>query len=438
MQNPIIYFTIGIIAIAWSVGCSSKPKLLTVIVSGDTQGWITPCGCAANQSGGLARRAKLVEYAKLDGDVLLLDVGGSSIGTTDYQRLKFESLLTGLRLMDLAVMNIGSAETQFTPQELADIGNSIKTKWLSSNLKSRDGNQIFQSSARFDMGGLQVDVAGVIDPELVVSDQWQATDAVPAIVSSFKESKADVRIVLAYFNEAGLRKLAEALPDVDFIIGGPTGQSMNPTKVGRTTILSATNKGKFVAKLMLKNAGKGFESIRTEIVEVASKLQEVDAQVQNLNKYYDALAKRDFAANEAGLVKLTTTTKTGYSIAGTSACVKCHVQDDRVWDNSKHSHAWNVLTAKKAHFDPHCQQCHTTGYGLTSGFVNVASSKSLVHVGCENCHGPSQAHVDDPKKKTPFQAKEQCIRCHDHENSPSFVLDAYWQKIVHGKPQPGI
>jgi hypothetical protein len=167
-------------------------------------------------------------------------------------------------------------------------------------------------------------------------------------------------------------------------------------------------------------------------------LPEVSAQVSNLEQYYAALAERDFTAQEAGLLTNLALDREGYSIAGSAACVNCHKRDDQVWHNSKHSHAWNVLEIKNAQFDPHCQQCHTTGYGIANGFVNVASSNALVHVGCENCHGPSQSHVDNPRTKTPFLAKEQCVRCHDHENSPTFMIDTYWSKIIHGQPREGI
>jgi hypothetical protein len=85
------------------------------------------------------------------------------------------------------------------------------------------------------------------------------------------------------------------------------------------------------------------------------------------------------------------------------------------------------------HVDNYCMQCHTTGFGLPGGFVSRTSSPQLVNVGCESCHGPSQAHVEKPKIRTPFAAADQCIRCHDHENSPEFVYAAYWPRIRHGE-----
>jgi hypothetical protein len=34
--------------------------------------------------------------------------------------------------------------------------------------------------------------------------------------------------------------------------------------------------------------------------------------------------------------------------------------------------------------------------------------------------------------RTGFAARDQCARCHDRENSPTFAYGSYWKKIRHG------
>ncbi len=89
-------------------------------------------------------------------------------------------------------------------------------------------------------------MTGVVDPKLVKNDAWSAREPVAAVLEAFAETPADVRIVLAYCDESGLRSLTQSLPEVDFIIGGPTGQAMKPATIGPVAVLSATNKGKFL------------------------------------------------------------------------------------------------------------------------------------------------------------------------------------------------
>jgi hypothetical protein len=424
------------------VGCNSN-KPVIILTSGDTQGWITPCGCASNQSGGLPRRGGMIRASEKTNSVIVLDAGGSALGslsnsatsTGPYQRVKLKALLEGMQALGLAAHNIGGPETAFTPGELRELARDTGVAWLSSNLLADDGQTVGSRVIMLERGGLRIAVAGVIDPDRVQHSSWQAQDPTRSVLSAFGDQAADVKVVLAYFDEGGLRALAEALPEVDYVIGGPTGQSMSPTKVGSVTVMSATNKGKFLAEVTLERDQAGFRELGSSIVEVSSKIPEDLSQLDNLARYYAQLKQQDFTAEQAGLVEQFVTQDAGYAIAGSASCQTCHAADDALWHSSKHSHAWEVLVAKTAEFDPHCQQCHTTGYGRTGGFENVAQSLKLVHVGCENCHGPSQAHVADPRKRTPFQAKEQCVRCHDHENSPEFQFDAYWTKVFHAGTQ---
>src|SRR5438309_413992 len=83
-------------------GCWATPvpapmvvPAVTVIASGDTQGWLVPCGCTSNQSGGLLRRATYVDRVRQQCSVLLVDVGGAAGGTSPYDVLRFEAILRG-------------------------------------------------------------------------------------------------------------------------------------------------------------------------------------------------------------------------------------------------------------------------------------------------------------------------------------------------------
>src|SRR2546430_2641337 len=77
-------------------------KKLAVVISGDTAGWLMPCGCTTNQSGGLLRRGTYLAGLAKEAEVLYLDAGGAPGGTSPYHREKFESILAGERLMGIA------------------------------------------------------------------------------------------------------------------------------------------------------------------------------------------------------------------------------------------------------------------------------------------------------------------------------------------------
>lgn len=430
-----------LLAVACIVGCSaSKTTSLTIVVSGDTAGWITPCGCTANQSGGLERRATLLKSLGPPDRVVYLDVGGSTAGKSEYQQVKLQSILRGNQLMGLEVHNIGAPETELSPESLVKIGTGADCQWLSANLqpaKDHAATQASISSHRVVLrNGVRILITGVVDPGLVKNPQWKAKDASASVLSIVEKVKADITVVLAYMDEPNLRSLAESLPEVDFMVGGPTGQMLAPSNVGPVTIMSATNKGKFLARTEWEKKGKVWKPTKRGAIEVSSTLDRNPQQSQNLDQYLSDLADRDFSSIESGLVGSSGPTGShspDYQIAGTHVCTECHKLSDQSWHASKHSHAWQTLVDKRSQVDPSCQQCHTTGYGVPGGFLQVARSSPLVNVGCESCHGPSNSHALNPKMKTTYLAREQCVRCHDHENSPEFDYAKYWSKIAHGK-----
>jgi len=198
---------------------------------------------------------------------------------------------------------------------------------------------------------------------------------------------------------------------------------------------AATNKGKFLVELKVPTSrSKG--AWEGKIVEMGPTLADEAGQLANVKRYLKTLEEKDFSAEESGLVTpIGLSAPVDYRIAGSAACIKCHASDYNTWIGSKHGHAFATLTEKGFHVDSQCQQCHTTGFGIAGGFVSAKRSgaSELGGVGCENCHGPSLAHVKEPKRHTGFAAVDQCVRCHDHENSPKFEYASYWEKIRHGK-----
>jgi hypothetical protein len=186
--------------------------------------------------------------------------------------------------------------------------------------------------------------------------------------------------------------------------------------------------------------GRSGDRWKGRIVELSDKLADDPEQVANLKRFYQELARRDFTPDQTAFAETLLSSPPDYRVAGTESCRECHPSDCRLWDQSRHARAWESLREKGAHVDPQCQRCHTTGYGVPGGFASAKRTPSLVHVGCESCHGPSRGHLDDPEKirTTRFSAaRDRCIDCHDRENSPEFDYDEYWTQIRHGEPAVG-
>jgi hypothetical protein len=73
------------------------------------------------------------------------------------------------------------------------------------------------------------------------------------------------------------------------------------------------------------------------------------------------------------------------------------------------------------------------GDGVSCGFELPDVSYEQFRDGWWSCHGPSAAHVKDPKNKTPWPAIVQCVKCHTEKNCPQFDYQVSWGRIIHGK-----
>ena len=363
---------------------------------------------------------------------VVLDCGGAAAGVSDYHQLKLESIMAGEAAMDLKAHNVGGSEAAFGAAVLQQIVDEKIVPLFSTNVRDQAGKPIGEKVRWVSAGGNRIAVLGVMDPKFS-GDQMQVLPPQQSIlntIEAFKE-KPDAIVVLAYLPRPALMELAKALPEVDVIVGGPTGQTISPTRVGAVLVTSATNKGKFLVQLDYDpDRGQRFEA---KVVELDESWEDDEDQIANLKVYHQRLAGKDFESPFTGVKKSVAQVMDSKDhFVGNAKCQTCHVADCQHYTSTKHSVAWETLVNKDSHVDPYCQQCHTTGYGSEQGFVSIAKSPDLFDVGCESCHGPSSRHCEKTSIKTVYDARDQCLQCHDRENSPLFDYELYWPKILHG------
>jgi hypothetical protein len=405
-------------------------KPLAVVVSADTEGWITPCGCTSNQSGGMPRRASFLSTLANDHQVVYADAGGAPAGTSDYQKIKFEAILQGEMRMKLAAHNLGRAEAALGPAYLREISGVLKVPLVSANVRDPSGAPVAESVRLVTAGSVRIAFTGVLSPSLA-PDSVRVDDPLQSVLAAISHVKGeyDVLVVLAYLPRQEIEQFAASFPEADLVIGGPTDQPMPPRNLGPTLLASSTGKGKFVVELEqpAKSPWAG------KLVQMDGAFADDASQIQVLQSYLSNLRSLDLASGHTGFTPpLPPGAPPEYRLSTSTSCVSCHKSEFESWSHTNHAKAWQTLVTKGFDPDPFCRKCHTTGYALPGGFDSLSATPLLVSVGCESCHGPSAAHVADPRVHTPYAASDQCTRCHDHDNSPSFQFATYWNKIRHG------
>lgn len=438
--HSTIFAVAALVLCCLITGCSkSNPsptsvvRPAAVIVSCDTAGWIVPCGCSSKQAGGLLRRATYVDGVRKTTDVLLADAGGAPGGNTPYDRLKFDAVLRGEVQMQIAAHNIGAAEAELGAKSLREFSEKLKAPLITSNVKDAEGQEFLPTHRIAKLGDQRIAIVGVLSKKFACEGLQieNPRDSLMRLIQSLK-GQFDQLLVLAYLPEDELEQLVSQVPEADMIVGGPTRQSISPRRAGPAIWGATTNKGKFLVHL---HRSTGKEPWDGKIVELNDEIVDDATQTKNLKRFRDELARIDFTSDQTGFTPvLSTDLPANFQVAGTEACQKCHPNDCQQWSQTRHGHAWQTLVDKQSQMDPYCQHCHTTGYGQPGGFRSVALGQLRQNVGCESCHGPGQAHVLRPATHTIYDARDRCLQCHDHENSPKFNYDEFWAAITHGLP----
>lgn len=432
-------------------GCGlggNRPDRIVLFVSGDSQGYLEPCGCRTDQAGGLPGRATVIKQGSKDTPArLVVDVGNMTTGGRPYELLKLRYLTEGMAKIGYDAVNLGRKEAGLDLDTLKGALATTPLPFVSANVLNRQtGKPIVEPFRLISRGGLTIGITGVtaipseeVGPGILVRPPLEAlTEVIPTL-----KRRCDYLIVLAFVGEDTLRDIANKFHEVDALLGGDVPQSSGAIQqINRAVVFNVTDHGKILGKLMLQNRGKSYEATQAEGIKiVGDRLEKDQDMVTLIARYKDELRQRRYEmASAEGMERIVGQESTADEFVGEKQCISCHQEAHKATEHSGHQHAFQTLVEKKSEFDPECLSCHTVGYGRHSGFIDQEKTPDLANVQCESCHGRGKEHVRQMQGKAPRSGERStlrpvtqatCIACHDEENSANFRYSAFWPKIAH-------
>jgi len=135
-----------------------------------------------------------------------------------------------------------------------------------------------------------------------------------------------------------------------------------------------------------------------------------------------------------------------YRYVGNTKCRLCHRKFFLGRKKDPHDFAMNNLLASGHEENPRCLLCHSTGFGVETGFVSIESTPRLSNVQCEGCHGPGNVHIKLIKQKKkaggflvgtdrPKRLKRMCQSCHTKRWDRAYHdLDKAYKKYRNADP----
>ncbi len=427
-----------------------------IVLSGETFGFLQPCGCTRPQKGGLERRAEFINRLKAKGwPVAGVDLGDlyPHKGAVEAQtKLKYKVMMNGLR--ELGYLAVGVGKGEFTAGIDNVLGEYALQKeqppfLLAGNVLGVAGGQPQPRDQRFPkppgttrpliglaevatVGGVPVGVVGVVGKTL--SEEVKKLDssiafeetkdvltrAVTTLATDPK--KPQLNILLYQGSAEAAKKVAEDWPQFRVIlcqaedpeppqfpelVSGPKHPAGQ-----KTLVIQVGHKGRYVGLLGVFKAAGGID-LKYQLVPMGEEYitpgAEEAARKSNpilplFDTYIETVRDRNFLAKipKVPHPSQIQEPKLNLSYIGSEKCQGCHAAHFVKWKDTPHSHALDALekVAKRPamrHFDGECVQCHVVGLHHNTGYENQKTTAHLAHVGCESCHGPGSGHAADPK-----------------------------------------
>ena len=449
------------------------PRCLLVI-TGELDGYIEPCGCTGkeNQKGGLSRRQNFLRAVEAAGwPAVAVDLGGQVKRFGRLTEAKFHSIVDGLRTMRYASVGFGPGDLRLPAEELvaavAAIGDQ-QTPFVSANVGLLGiAANITPRFRVVEAGGLKIGITSVLgdkEAERVRSSDVEVTAADAALAEVAPQlAKAGCahQVLLSWAGVDETKALAASYPQFDIVVtagGADEPPRELPVLPGGARLVELGHKGMFTIAIGFFADAKN--PLRSQRVPLDARWGESPDMITLLGTYQGKLESLGLA----GLGLVPVRHPTGRRFAGSAACADCHAHAYEVWKNSAHAQALTTLEEQKPRRDgdPECLSCHVVGWApqrfepFEGGFAGMAATPHLAHQGCENCHGPAAAHTavergdvraseverDRLRRElvltlaTP-EGKQKvvnnCLECHDLDNSPQFDFDEYWPQVEHGE-----
>lgn len=446
---------------------AGKPvRDLTVIFTGDTNGFLEHCGCKVNQSGGVARRATILERLRREHPgAPVVDLGNAFTrpdkqAELDYlsrqeQRLYLETMAA----MRYDASAIGMNELLFGSGWFRDATKGLRIPYVSSNV-AEHGIPLAPASRIVHAGGLRVAVVSAFEPPHgpEALPQFEAntatlsiSDPVMSLARAVSEvrDRADLLIVIGRLEPGTIRRVVRAVPGIDVILSNASGTSALirasgiPATIGDQGFLGKTlvlyedsrNYGLESVKLFL-DASNRVASAGTTHHWLYENVPDEPKIRAMLNRFYDRVGTRDSAQASVRPLFANSAARMAGVYVGATRCSACHRLEFDQWKTTRHATAYKTLLDAHRHYQPRCVVCHVVAFRTQNGYKLGDPEEPLANVQCEVCHGPGGAHVAAPvlARMERVPPESTCLECHNPQHSDAFV---YAEKIPLVRHQAG-
>lgn len=405
----------------WGWMESRQANRWVLLIAGDADGYLSPCGCVKPMSGGMRRLATAVDALGRPGRTVFVHNGALVSGIDRQSEIKAETWAEGLGAMKVAALNLAPSDARLGSGAIASVDRLSRKALVTGSIRASASwaGQAWVQRGPFLVGGASA------QPDALSAPLDESPVSLNAAVSALV-ARAEVEemtpVLLLQGDLAVARQTARDHPDLALIVyRSGVAPPKAPERQGKTWLVTPGDRAKFVVRVEWEGGWRAYG-----VAELGPQFAD-DPVASRLYRAYQARVR-----NEKLLEAMPR--EPGPAFAGSAACADCHKGAHASWSASQHAVALKSLEDDGADRDPDCTGCHVVALGSSKGFRSRKETPDLADVGCESCHGPGQSHAEAPREaKMPKIGDSGCLSCHNPDHSPKFDFGTYWPQIEHGK-----
>ncbi|MBU75276.1 MAG: thiosulfohydrolase SoxB [Rhodospirillaceae bacterium] len=264
---------------------------------------------AYGRLGGLDRTATLVKAIRAergDGSVLLLDGGDTWQGSYTSLKTQGADMVSAMKLLKPDAM-VGHWEFTFGQERVEELIDEMGYPFLGGNVFDTEWDeQVFESTAFFERGGINVAVIGqhfpytpIANPSYMV-EGWSfgiRPGQIQANVDAARAEGAEIVVLLSHNGFDVDQKIAATISGIDVILTGHTHDAIpQAIKVKDTLLLSSGSHGKYLGRIDLKvDSGRVVDAVSTLIPVFSDVIKpdtEMAAHIDELRAPFEAECNR--------------------------------------------------------------------------------------------------------------------------------------------------
>lgn len=232
---------------------------ILVLHTANTYGYFDDCGCRADSTGGLAKRAWVIDSLRrtIGDPILLVDAGDFTGGDNAYGAALGRVIVDAMELMEYDAFTLGEWDFNQGTEYLLEIVTASPMAWVHTNYEIAGLEGLGEKTLVIERAGRRIGLLGLYNPTILLNPTMRDSVIVEDIVESSKRGVAALReegvdaiVVLSHLSYKGDLALGEYVSGIDLIVSGHGGKVLTEAEkaVPGTWVVASGDLGRYIGR----------------------------------------------------------------------------------------------------------------------------------------------------------------------------------------------